>query len=175
MKALVVYESMFGNTEKVARAIGAGLARHGQVNLQEVGQLTEPLPADLDLLVVGGPTHAFGMSRPGTRQSASQQTPSGLISQGIGIREWVEGLARPEHKIFCAVFDTKIGKPMWLPGSAARAAAKRLRQRGFPPLVVPKSFYVTGTTGPLAEGELARAREWGEAIAALLPVRTPSN
>jgi menaquinone-dependent protoporphyrinogen IX oxidase len=70
MRAVVVYESMFGNTRKVAEAIGAGLRSFGNVEVAPVGAVTPKLLADVDLPVVGGPTHAWDLSRPPTRQSA---------------------------------------------------------------------------------------------------------
>jgi hypothetical protein len=89
MAALVVFESMFGNTQQIADAITEGLARHLPVEQAEVGAAPAIVGDDVELLVVGGPTHAFGLSRPGTRQSAAQQTQDGLVSTGIGLREWL--------------------------------------------------------------------------------------
>jgi len=165
MRALVIYESMFGNTRQVAEAVADGLARHGQVDLVEVGRAMLPLPEDLDLLVIGGPTHAFGMTRPNTRQSATQQTSEPLVSTGIGIREWLERLARSGRKVDTAVFDTRFDKPAWMTGSAARGAAKRIKRMGMPLAAPPMSFIVTGMAGPLAEGEPARARAWADTLA----------
>lgn len=62
MKALVVYESMFGNTEQVARAVATGLGRHLDVELVAVANAPDTV-SDVDLVVVGGPTHAFSMTR----------------------------------------------------------------------------------------------------------------
>jgi flavorubredoxin len=165
MRALVVYESMFGNTREVAEAVADGLARHGQVDLVEVGQAMLPIPDDLELLVIGGPTHAFSMSRPNSRQSATQQASTPVISAATGIREWIARLARTGRKVDTAVFDTRFAKPLWMTGSAARGAAKRIRRMGIPLAAAPQSFFVTGMSGPLAQGEPARAREWGESLA----------
>ena len=85
MRALVVYESMFGNTQTIADAIAGGLAQRMRVDAVEVGSAPATLDDDVTLLVVGGPTHAFGMSRPRTRQDAATQTPDGLVSTGIGL------------------------------------------------------------------------------------------
>lgn len=82
MRALVVFESMFGNTQVIARSVADGLAPRMRVDLVEVGAAPTALDGDVDLLVVGGPTHAFGMSRAGTRQSAAQQSQRGLVSGG---------------------------------------------------------------------------------------------
>jgi hypothetical protein len=166
MKAMVVYESMFGNTRLVAQAVADGIARHGRVEVIEVGKAGSP-PPDLDLLVLGGPTHAFGLSRPGTRQDAARQVSRAVVSDRIGLREWI-ALAETRLRTPVAVFDTKVAQPRWLPGSAARSAAKRLRRLDTPILVPPESFYVTGALGPLVDGELARARHWGDWVARLV-------
>jgi hypothetical protein len=166
-RALVVFESMFGNTQLIARSVADGLAPRVQVGLVEVGAAPTALDGDLDLLVVGGPTHAFGMSRPGTRQSAAQQSERGLVSGGIGVREWLGTLPKDARHAAVATFDTRIAKPR-LPGSAAAAAGKRLRRLGFRFVAPPMSFYVEGTTGPLLEGEPERARRWGEELGAAI-------
>jgi hypothetical protein len=167
MRALVVYESMFGNTRSVAEAVAAGLESGLPVAAVEVGSAPAVLPEDVGLLVVGGPTHAFGMSRPGTRESAAGQTDQPLVSAGVGIREWLDRLARSGAPVAAAAFDTRIDKPR-LPGSAARGAEKQLRRRGFTIATRAVSFYVTGSApSQLRPGELERARRWGEQLAAL--------
>ena len=75
-RALVVYESMFGNTEAIAHAIAEGLSLQLAVELVEVSAAPTTL-RDVDLLVAGGPTHAFGLSRRSTRESAREQAPDG--------------------------------------------------------------------------------------------------
>jgi flavorubredoxin len=74
MRALVIYESMFGNTQQVANAVGDGLARTLPADVVEVGHAQATVPVNVSLLVVGGPTHAFGMSRQKTRADAAGQT-----------------------------------------------------------------------------------------------------
>ncbi|HEY8524679.1 MAG TPA: flavodoxin domain-containing protein [Acidimicrobiales bacterium] len=162
MRALVVYESMFGNTEAVARAVGAGLAALMPTDVVEVGRAPAALGDDVDLLVVGGPTHAFGLSRRRTRADAAKQAEGQLVSRGFGLREWLAVLDRPRDGVAAAAFDTRVKVP--LPGSAARAATRRLRRLGFRVAARPTTFWVTGTLGPLADGELDRARAWGEAF-----------
>lgn len=164
MRALVVFESMFGNTEAVATAIADGLSAQLPVDLREVSDAPSELDADGLLLVVGGPTHAFGMTRPQTRQDAAKQRGGPVVSEGIGIREWL-GELRPTRPAVAAAFDTRV-KTRWpMPGSAARGAMKRLNRLGFTTAAPACSFYVTGTPGPLLEGERDRARQWGEALA----------
>ena len=117
MRALVVYESMFGNTQTIADAVAGGWPHRMRVDAVEVGGAPATLDDDVTLLVVGGPTHAFGMSRPRTRQDAATQAPDGLVSTGTGLREWLAALRAPAG-IAAAAFDTKVSKPH-LPGSAA--------------------------------------------------------
>lgn len=164
MRALVVYESMFGNTEVIARAIARGVGRHADVTVADVRTLPEA--AGMDLVVVGGPTHAFGMSRPTTRQNAEQQGQTRPGGIDVGMREWLDRTAPPAG-MAAATFDTKVDKP-FLPGSAARKAYRHLRRLGCRMVVPAESFRVTGTTGPLAAGEEKRAEQWGGTIVTAL-------
>lgn len=163
MRALVVYESMFGCTQAIATAVAESLSASGaQVELVEVGQAPIDL-AGVDLLVLGGPTHAFGMSRPGTRADAARQADGPVVSGRIGMREWIERLARPEATVRAAVFDTRV-RPPRVPGSAARAADRRLRALGLLIVSAAESFWVSGTRGPLHDGEAERARMWAAGL-----------
>ncbi len=167
MRALVVFESMFGNTQAIAKAVAEGLATRMEVDLVEVGDAPVSVPDDVDLLVVGGPTHAFGMSRPSTRQSAAEQAEQAateLVSKGQGLREWLADLGDRSRALSAAAFDTRIKNP-WIPGSARRGFEKNLRGHGFAILSGSRSFHVSGTPGPLLEGETGRARRWGMALA----------
>jgi hypothetical protein len=168
-RAMVVFESMFGNTEVIAHAVADGLASTMGVDVVEVGAAPAALPDDLDLLVVGGPTHAFGLTRPATRQDAARQAGHALVSSGLGLREWLEDL-QPGDGLPAAAFDTKVRRPH-LPGSAAHGADRRLRRLGARTIVRPESFWVSGTPGPLLEGEVERARQWGSRVAAALLAR----
>jgi Flavodoxin len=164
MRALVVYESMFGNTKAIAEAVAAGVSSQMTVDVVEVGHASPVVDQDVDLLVVGGPTHAFGMSRPRTRSSAAEQVSTGLVSTGAGLREWLEKL-ECSPTTGTAAFDTRVDKPR-LPGTASHAAEKRLRRRGCTIAARGTSFLVDGMTGPLLPGEEDRARRWGESVAA---------
>jgi hypothetical protein len=165
MRALVVYESLWGNTEKVARAIGARLAVNADVEVLDSD--AAPLSVEgYDLLVLGGPTHAFSMTRAATRAEAvkSHAAPH---EPGRGIREWLNQLERPSAEIPAVVFDTRVDKPR-LPGSAAKAAKHELRSLGFDTSVKQRTFRVHGYEGPLLDGELERATAWtGDVLARL--------
>jgi hypothetical protein len=172
MKSVIVYESMFGNTEHIARKVAQGLAQPGSDtvlrDVREVG------PGDLaasDLLVVGAPTHAFSLSRQSTRDDAVRQgaDPS---RASFGVREWLDGIdaAFPvaAERPRVAIFDTRVEKVRRLPGSAAKRGARVLRSRGFEVLGRPTSFYVADVKGPVTFGEFDRAREWGARLLQLV-------
>jgi hypothetical protein len=165
MKALVVYESMFHNTEKVARAVADGLSGRMEVELMEVGQAPSPVRELVDLVVVGGPTHAFSMTRQNTREDAIRQGADRSAEAG-GIREWIDRLSSGPHSEKVATFDTRVAKVRHMPGSAAKSAAKGMRKHGYSTFVKPESFWVEDVAGPLLDGELDRARVWGETLAA---------
>jgi hypothetical protein len=157
--AWVVYESMFGNTRTVAEAIAQGLSERADTVVYEVGDAPLEVPPTVDLVVVGGPTHAFSMSRESTRRSAAEQGGDQEAAGHRGIREWIAGSVVHDG-VHSAAFDTKVAKPH-LPGSAARAAARKMHRRGFDPIADPETFYVADTAGDLLDGEVVRAREWG--------------
>ncbi|GIF42703.1 flavodoxin family protein [Actinoplanes xinjiangensis] len=163
MKALIVYESMFGNTEAIAHVVAERLKASFDVTLADVRVM--PPVGDADLLIVGAPTHAFSMSRPRTRADAIRHgTTVGAGVPGIGIREyldytpWLTGM-------YAAAFDTRMRKPL-LPGSAACKAYRRLHALGCHMVAPPKSFHVVGITEPLIDGEPDQARRWADAITA---------
>ncbi len=174
MKALIVVESMFGNSRSVAEAVAGGLRGHMTVEVVDPAHAHAPLLELVDLLVVGGPTHAFSMTRGNTREDAVRQGAAPAAA-ATGIRDWIERLHVGPHSELVATFDTRVGKVRHLPGSAARSAAKALRRHGYRPAVPPESFYVADVAGPLLDGELERARSWGEKLAAtaerMLPTR----
>lgn len=171
MKALVVYESMFGNTEQIARAIAEGLGQSIDVQVAEVSKAPAQPAPDLDLIVAGGPTHAFSMSRTNTRADAIKQG----ADQGepeFGLREWMAALPSGDHAEKMATFDTKIKTMRHLPGSAARGAAKAAGRHGYEAAARAESFFVLDVNGPLLDGELDRARGWGQKLAASMKATT---
>ncbi len=162
MNELVIYESMWGNTRAVAEAVARGLGP--DVTVADVGRAPATLPADVDLLVIGGPTHAFSMSREATREDAATKGAE-PGHESIGIREWLEGQAPSDH-VEVATFDTRVAKVRKLPGSAAKAAGKSVRKHHLGHLVATESFYVDDMEGPLLDHELERAEAWGAELGA---------
>lgn len=170
MRALVVYESMFGNTRAVALAIAEGIGQSMAVEAVEVGEAPRAIPPEVDLLVVGGPTHGHGMTNEQTRANAAQRAGSRLVSRGSGMREWLERLPG-SRQVAAASFDTRIKGPELLWGSAAKGAAKLLTLAGFR-VLPPRSFLVGGPTGDvfdrLGKEELEKARAWGRELATMV-------
>ena len=172
-RMLVVYESMFGNTERIARAVGEGLASavdgvpDAAVEVVEVGSAPDRISGDVALLVAGAPTHAFGLSRPSTRRDSEKSATGPLVSAGRGLREWITSL-ETDGAPAVAVFDTRMGKPAFLKLTphGSRVATTLLRSRGLPVSLGADHFWVTDTTGPLADGEEERARTWGATLSA---------
>jgi hypothetical protein len=166
MRALVVYESMFGNTEQIALAIADGLQTAYEVDVLNVDEAPSVLPSDIDLLVVGAPTHAFGLSREQTRSDAAERVHGDTVTKYGSLRDWLKSFSRSQNRVYAGAFATRAKKARWLPGSAARSAAMMLRRKNFEELVAPADFYVDDILGPLLPGEVFRAKIWGAEIAA---------
>jgi len=175
MKAVVIYESMYGNTHLVADAIGRGLSETAEVVVVSVDDATVELLEQADLLVVGGPTHAHGMSRASTRKAAvtaGQKPESGLVvehdADGPGLREWFATLDWMSGRA-AAAFDTRMDAPPVLTGRASKGITRMLRHHGFTVVTDPESFLVT-KGDHLKAAEATRAREWGVELALLMGV-----
>jgi hypothetical protein len=167
MKALIVYESMFGNTQAIASAIGDGLAAQSwTVDVVEVGAAPTTIDSEIDLLIVGAPTHQFGLSRPSSREMAARDAKAPLVSGGIGVREWLEQATFDRPGLATAAFDTLLTKLRFLRyfGRASTKIQKRLARRGCKVVAKAESYWVAGSTGPLESGEEKRARAWGEQL-----------
>jgi hypothetical protein len=169
MRALVVYESMYGNTRAIATAVAEGLRVSCDVDVVPVAGATPELVAGAGLLVVGGPTHMYGLSRASSRRRAAEasQRPGGPLldadARGPGLREWLDALAEGGRSA-AAAFDTRLSGPPMLTGRAGLGIARRLRERGFRLVVPPESFIVDKRNHLLPE-EPQRAVQWGRRIA----------
>ena len=172
MRALVIYESMYGNTHLVADAIGRGLEVLGDVTVAPIHAVDDADLSDLDLVVVGGPTHVHGMSRPRTRKAAVDAAAGDDSltvepdAAGPGVRDWLSSLPAtlPGHTR-AAAFDTRIDAPAFLTGRASKAIDRALRHHGFETVVDPESFLVT-KHNELEPDEETRATAWGASLAA---------
>ena len=164
MRALIVYETLFGNAKSVAEAIGDGLRTRADVDVIDVRSAPETID-DVDLLVVGGPTHQLGMTRPTSRRQAETQYEEAPPAAQTGLREWIGGLAVPAGTAV-AVFDTRLNHPGVLRAldHAAGTTRRMLENRGAHAVAPPQRFLVDSATGPLLPHEIDRAREWGETL-----------
>lgn len=163
MKAIVVYESLWGNTAAVARAIAEGIGAEAQA--LATGQASTEKVAGADLIVAGAPVLGFRLPTDGMRTSIGNdpkhaKTPPDLSSPAM--RSWLASLPKGTGR--SAAFETRI---KWSPGSATGAIRKGLQKAGYRPIGKDERFIVRGTYGPLADGELQRARVWGEELARL--------
>jgi hypothetical protein len=168
MRALVIYESMYGNTHSVADAIAEGLG--GEVEVRPAHD-AGAVPGDADFLVVGGPTHMHGLSTALSRKMAvsAAKEDAGKVEPGAaeepGLREWLRELDGAGFR--AAAFDTRGDARAAVTGSAARGIGRRLRHRGCV-VIDSQSFLVADAEWPLEAGELDRACEWGAALAATM-------
>ncbi len=146
MKALIVYDSMYGNTEKIARAIGAALASSGVVKVFRPGAVNPSDLASVDLLIVGAPTQG-GRATPAI-QDFLNKLPERAV-KGVNV----------------AAFDTRLST-RWVGifGYAAGKIAESLKRKGGNLIVPPEPFFVKGREGPLKEGELERAVVWAKGL-----------
>lgn len=153
MQTVVIYDSKFGNTERIAEAIARGAARFGEVRVLSTADASlaaETLAQQPDLLLLGGPTQKRG--------------PSPVM------RAFIDALPGPLRGIPAASFDTRYRGPLFLMGSAAAGVAKVLARCGAQPMAPPESFFME-RGGPmerqqLEPGEVERAEQWGGAVAA---------
>lgn len=154
MNALVLYESKFGNTEKIAETIALALQEELPTRLAAVADVEDCADAltGVSLLVVGGPTHRHGVS------SVLRAT-----------LECLEGSALRGTRV--ATFDTRLHGPRIVTGSAAARLAHLMRRRGAWIVVPPASFLVESGEGPLDAGEVEHARAWARELLQAAGVR----
>lgn len=159
MKAVVVYESLWGNTAAIAKAIAEGIGDDARA--LHTDDAKGDAIAGAGLIVAGAPLLGFQLPteqmREGIRQQPGKTSPD--LSHA-SIRSWLETL--PAGTGRAATFETRI---WWSPGSAAKTIMEKLQAMGYTSLAEPHRFMVTGKNGPLKPGELERARAWGAELA----------
>jgi hypothetical protein len=168
MKAIVVYESVFENTRKIAEAVADGARARAEVRVHTATEATPDVLSEAQLVVVGGPTHVHGMTSSRSRQmamdvAAKKDEESDPSAEGPGLRTWFHEVPKVKGTMGAA-FDTRLPGSALKTGSAAKGIARRLRQRGYELVAEPESFIVEDAEGPLAEGELERAQAWGTSL-----------
>jgi flavodoxin len=149
VRALVIYDSVYGNTERIAQAIGSVLGERAEVHLAKVGQ-DGPVHFhfqwnEFGLVVMGGPIHRVNLSA--AMKALLKEIPKRAL-RGASV----------------AVFETCYRDPAWQRGAAARKMGRKARKFGGRLAVPAESFFVVGREGPLEEGEEERAKQWARAI-----------
>jgi flavodoxin len=158
-EALVVYDSFFGNTERIARSIGNALGRPENVGILRVVDVKPEQLAGLKLLIVGSPTRAFSPS------SAIKKFLRSIPKKGLkDVKVAAFDTRMTEEEIDSAVFILRILVNIF--GYAAKPISDRLKKKGGELIASPEGFFVHGTEGPLKEGELERASNWAKQIIA---------
>lgn len=153
MNTLVLYDSVFGNTEKIAQSIGAALGTDAAVC--KVSDVKPEQLKGLTLLVVGSPTRAFRPTKDiqaflkGLPGGALQGVPVAAFDTRINAEESNSGFLRLMVKLF---------------GYAAQPIADGLKRKGGQPVGTPEGFFVLSTEGPLKDGELERAAAWARQL-----------
>ncbi len=156
MRSLIIYDSVYGNTEKIAQAIGNTLRIRGEVALARVGEINPGMFDSIDLLVVGSPTQQFRATET--------------------MRTFLKNLSPKQLKgVRVAAFDTRLTQE-WINqhatlgffekifGYAAERIAKGLTQKGGKLVLPGEGYYVEDIEGPLAAGEEQRAGEWAQKL-----------
>jgi hypothetical protein len=161
MKAVVVYESLWGNTAAIARAIAEGIGPEARA--LSTAEATGAAIADVDLLVAGAPVHGFQLPTDQGRANIAAHpgrapTPPDLSHPSM--RSWLEAL--PEGGGRAAAFETRIP---FSPGGATAGILRGLKRAGYRPMAKGQRFIVKGGYGPLRDGEEERARLWGAELA----------
>ncbi len=145
MNALVVFDSQYGNTERIAQAIAEALRASGQARTARISAMGPGELQGIDMLIIGSPTQGW---RPTAPTQSFLRSLSADRLRGVNV----------------TCFDTRFQKPHWLTGSAANVMGKRLHDLGVPLIAPPESFFVRDTEGPLYAGELERAADWARAL-----------
>lgn len=161
MRAIVVYESLWGNTAAIARAIAEGIGPEARA--LSTAEASGAAIADVDLLVAGAPLHAFRLPTDAGRESVATspgKAPAPPDLSHPSMRSWLAAL--PEGRGRSAAFETRF---RFSPGSATAGIARGLRRAGYRPIAKGRRFLVAGIYGPLRDGEVERARLWGAELA----------
>ena len=163
MRAIVVYESHWGNTAEIARAIAEGIGP--EATALNTDEATASLVDECDLVVAGAPIMAFSLPSEAmiTNARKDPRAPHPADVSHPSLRNWLDGL--PTSRAAAASFETKL---RWSPGGATGAIDDRFHRAGFRTIAKGQKFWVTSSYGPLREGEVERARAWGESLAAQL-------
>ena len=168
MKTVIIYESVHGNTRRVADELAAVASGYGEVTTAAAEDAGADIVVGADLVLVGGPTHAHGMSWTATRRGdtvvggPADEPPPGCDAAGPALRHWFRLVGTVEG-IPAAAFDTRADAPELLTGRASLGISRRLRHHGFAEVAAPRSFLVDRHEA-LVPGEADRANHWARSV-----------
>jgi hypothetical protein len=159
MKAIVVYESLWGNTAAIARAIAEGIGPEARA--MSTAEATAAEIAGADLIVAGAPVHAFSLPSEQSRKNAggNGKTPAPDLSHPA-MRSWLSTLPAGQGR--SAAFETAF---KWSPSGATSSIGQALQRAGYRPVSKAHRFLIAGGSGPLRDGELEKAKAWGAELA----------
>jgi flavodoxin len=157
MKVLVVYDSVFGNTAKIAQAIKSGLEPYADARLIQAQEISAATLIDINVLIVGSPTRGFRPTE-AVQDLLSAIDPKAL--NHVKVAAFDTRFKADELRSATTRFIVKTG------GYAAKRIASQLEKAGGSLIAPPEGFYVEDIEGPLKEGELERAEVWGRALLA---------
>ena len=161
MKVVVVYESHWGNTAAIAKAIAEGIGIEAVA--LSTSEASNAVIADADLIVAGAPVLGFSLPTEAMIKSLGQNLGKDVAAPDLShpsMRAWLEAL--PPGNGRSAVFETRIS---WSPGGSTKAILRELEKAGYRPVAEAHRFIVKDRYGPLKEGELDRAKLWGAELA----------
>lgn len=164
MKAVIVYDSYFGNTEKIAQAIGEALKPVVEVGIYRVADVKVVQTAGVDLFIVGSPTRGF---RP---TPVIKDFLKGIPQNGLkGVQVAAFDTRMPTEEVKNAIYSGFVK----VFGYAARPMADLLKKKGGKLCLPAEGFIVMGREGPLKEGEVERAEAWAKRILIVAPNPLP--
>jgi flavodoxin len=156
MKSILIYDSQYGNTEKIAQSISTVLGTQGEVTMIRVTDVKMDMLVGVDLLIVGSPTQKFRPTEAikGLLNGIPANRLKGIKVVGFDTRLTQSNIdGTPVLPYFVKIF-----------GYAAEPISKVLKKKGGELIVPPEGFYVEGTEGPLVKGELERAATWAQKL-----------
>lgn len=162
MNAIVVYESLWGNTANFARAIAEGIGPSARA--LSTADATRDVVAGADLIVAGAPLMQFMLPTDEARQNLAQRGQAGQpfppdLSKP-SMRNWLKGL--PRGKCAFAAFETRIRLTL---GDVTKSIGKEMEGLGYHQIVKGEQFMLKGIFGPPKDGEMERAKAWGASLA----------
>lgn len=155
MKTLIVYDSVFGNTQKIAIAMGEALKPQGNIKVEKVNEVKIETLNDIEMLIVGSPTRAFNPTKDINNflKSLPKNKLNGIKVAGFDTRANVKEVNSAVLTFFAKLF-----------GYAGEKITKKLTKKSGELITEPEGFFVKDSEGPLAEGEIERAEKWAMSL-----------